>query len=133
MISASDAPSNLDDVNNWLGRSNWAGDSNTDATYNEFRIYDYALNDAQVQRNLIDGPNTLTIVPEPSAAMLGLVGLGRGVLQHGFMLPSAIASLGLGVMAGALAVGHEGGELLYSVIGVLILALGHDLTRRAVI
>jgi len=67
------------------------------------------------------------------AILLGLIGLGRGVLQHGFMLPSAIAGLGLGVMAGALAVGHEGGELLYSIIGVLILALGHDLNRRAVI
>lgn len=67
------------------------------------------------------------------AILLGLIGLGRGVMQHGFMLPSAIAGLGLGVMAGALAVGHDGGELLYSVIGVLILALGHDLNRRAVI
>lgn len=67
------------------------------------------------------------------AILLGLVGLGRGVMQHGFMLPAAIAGLGLGVMAGALVVGHEGGELLYSVIGVLILALGHDLNRRAVI
>ena len=67
------------------------------------------------------------------AILLGLIGLGRGVMQHGFMLPAAIAGLGLGVMAGALVVGHEGGELLYSVIGVLILALGHDLNRRAVV
>lgn len=67
------------------------------------------------------------------AILLGLVGLGRGVMQHGFMLPAAIAGLGLGVMGGALVVGHEGGEFLYSVIGVLILALGHDLNRRAVI
>lgn len=67
------------------------------------------------------------------AILLGVIGLGRGVMQHGFMLPAAIAGLGLGVMAGALAVGHDGGELLYSVIGVLILALGHDLNRRAVI
>jgi len=67
------------------------------------------------------------------AILLGLVGLARGMMQHGFMLPAAIAGLGLGVMAGALVVGHEGGELFYSVIGVLILALGHDLNRRAVI
>jgi hypothetical protein len=67
------------------------------------------------------------------AIILGLIGLGRGIMLHGFMLPAAIAGLGLGVMGGALAVGHDGGELLYSVIGVLILALGHDLNRRAVI
>jgi len=67
------------------------------------------------------------------AILLGMVGLGRGVLQHGFMLPSAIGGLGLGMMAGALTLGHGGGETLYSILGVLILALGHDLNRRAVI
>ena len=30
------------------------------------------------------------------------LGLGRGILQHGFMMPVAIGSLGLGTMAGAL-------------------------------
>ena len=64
---------------------------------------------------------------------LGVIGLGRGVRQHGFMLPASIGSLGLGMMAGALTLGHGGGELVYSVAGVLVLALGHDLTRRAVI
>jgi hypothetical protein len=67
------------------------------------------------------------------ALTLGAVGLGRGVRQHGFMMPAAIGSLGLGMMAGALTLGHDGGEMLYSVLGVLILALGHDLNRRAVI
>jgi hypothetical protein len=73
---ASDAPGNLNDVNNWLGRSNWAGDANTDATYNEFRIYDYALSPAEIQQNLFDGPNQLTVVPEPTVGLLGLLGLG---------------------------------------------------------
>ena len=67
------------------------------------------------------------------ALVLGIVGLGRGVLDHGFMMPAAIGSLGLGTMAGALSLGHEGGGTLYAVVGVLILALGHDLNRRAVI
>ena len=70
------APSTLNDVNNWLGRSNWAADLNTDALYDEFRIYDYALTDLQIQQNLLDGPNALTIVPEPATAALGAVGLG---------------------------------------------------------
>ena len=67
------------------------------------------------------------------ALLLGGFGLGRGVLQHGFMMPAAIGSLGLGVMAGALTLQHDGGEMIYSMLGVLILALGHDLNRRAVI
>ena len=67
------------------------------------------------------------------ALVLGMIGLGRGILDHGFMLPAAIGSLGLGTMAGALTLEHGGVTTLYSVAGVLILALGHDLNRRAVI
>ena len=67
------------------------------------------------------------------ALMLGVLGLGRGILDHGFMLPAAIGSLGLGMMAGALTLEHGGVTTLYSIAGVLILALGHDLNRRAVI
>jgi hypothetical protein len=67
------------------------------------------------------------------AMLLGALGLGRGIFEHGFMLPAAIGSLGLGTMAGALTLGHGPEEMFYSVFGVLILALGHDLNRRAVI
>jgi hypothetical protein len=67
------------------------------------------------------------------ALVLGLVGLGRGISEHGIMLPAAVGGLGLGIMAGALTVGHEHGGTIYSILGVLILALGHDLNRRAVI
>jgi hypothetical protein len=67
------------------------------------------------------------------ALVVGVFGLGRGILDHGFMLPAAIGSLGLGVMAGALTLDHGGASTLFSVAGVLILALGHDLNRRAVI
>ena len=64
---------------------------------------------------------------------LGALALGRGIFEHGFMMPSSIGGLGLGVMAGALTLPHDGGEALYTIIGVAILALGHDLNRRAVI
>ena len=67
------------------------------------------------------------------AILLGIVALGRGIFEHGFMMPSAIGGLGLGVMAGALTLPHDGGEALYTIVGVAILALGHDLNRRAVI
>lgn len=65
------------------------------------------------------------------AMMLGAVALGRGVAEHGFMMPSAVGGLGLGVMAGALSMPHDGTEALYTVIGVAVLALGHQLNRIA--
>lgn len=65
---------------------------------------------------------------------LGVVALGRGVVDHGFMMPAAVGGLGLGVMAGALMLPHDDvSSTAYSIAGVLILALGHDLNRRAVI
>ena len=67
------------------------------------------------------------------AILLGITGLGRGIGRHGFMLPAAIGSLGLGIMAGALSLDHGHDATFYSIAGVLILALGHDLNRRAVI
>ena len=67
------------------------------------------------------------------AVVLGALGLGRGMLVHGFMLPSAIGGLGLGMMGGSLMVPHGEGEIMISIVGVLILALGHDLNRRAVL
>ena len=64
---------------------------------------------------------------------LGTVAIGRGVVEHGFMMPAAVAALGLGVMAGSLSMDHGGGSVAYAILGVAILALGHDLNRRAVI
>ena len=65
------------------------------------------------------------------AMVLGGIALGRGILDHGYMMPSAVGAVGLGVMAGALTLPHDGGEAIYSVIGVGILALGHQLNRIA--
>jgi hypothetical protein len=65
------------------------------------------------------------------AMMLGALALGRGVYEHGFMMPSAVGGLGLGVMAGALTMPHDGGEALFTVLGVSVLALGHQLNRIA--
>lgn len=65
------------------------------------------------------------------AMILGSFALGRGIVEHGFMMPSAVGSMGLGVMAGALSLPHDGSEALYTVIGVGVLALGHQLNRIA--
>lgn len=63
------------------------------------------------------------------AVVLGGVALGRGVLDHGRFLPPSIGGLGLGMMAGALTLPHEGVEVFATVAGVVLLAVGHLLNR----
>jgi len=65
------------------------------------------------------------------AMVLGGVALGRGIAEHGFMMPSAVGGLGLGVMSGALTMPHDGTEALFTIVGVAVLALGHQLNRIA--
>lgn len=61
------------------------------------------------------------------AMIIGAYALGRGLLEHGFLLPPAVGALGIGVMAGALSLPEGGHEAIYTVIGVMIVALGHRL------
>ena len=65
------------------------------------------------------------------AMIMGAISLGRGILEHGYSMPSAVGGLGLGVMAGALTLPHDGTEALYTIVGVAILALGHRLNAIA--
>ncbi len=61
------------------------------------------------------------------AMFMGAIALGRGIFEHGYMLPSAVGGLGLGVMAGAVTLPHGPSEAIYTMMGVVILALGHRL------
>ena len=61
------------------------------------------------------------------AMIIGAYALGRGLLEHRFLLTASIGSLGLGVMAGALTLPEGAHEAMYTVAGVLIVALGHRL------
>ncbi len=65
------------------------------------------------------------------AMLLGTVALGRGIFEHGFMMPIAVGALGLGVMFGALQLPHDGSEAMVTMAGVGILALGHRLNGMA--
>ena len=49
------ALSAIDDVNNWLGRSQW-NDNMFQGSYDEFRIYDTALDPVQVASSYVSGP-----------------------------------------------------------------------------
>lgn len=63
----------------------------------------------------------------------GILALGRGIFVHGYMLPAVVGSAGLGTMAGAISLPHDGSgaETVWTLVGVALLALGHDLNRRA--
>lgn len=65
------------------------------------------------------------------AMIIGAFALGRGIIDHGAMLPAAVGATGLGVMAGALTLPEGGHEPVFTVTGVLILALGHRLNIGA--
>ncbi|MBK5264137.1 MAG: MerC domain-containing protein [Alphaproteobacteria bacterium] len=65
------------------------------------------------------------------AILLGAIALGHGAFVHGFRLPAAVGTLGLGLMTVALALPHGGTEILLTMVGVAILALGHNLNYRA--
>lgn len=67
------------------------------------------------------------------AILLGAIALGRGIFSHGYAMPASMGAFGLGIMAGAMTLPHDhsGAEALWTVIGVGLLAFGHDLNRRA--
>lgn len=64
--------SEINDINVWLGRSNFTFDNNTAAEYDELRIYNRVLSPGEIFGNYQAGPNTLntgaapvTFVTEP--------------------------------------------------------------------
>ncbi|MEN2786717.1 MerC domain-containing protein [Sphingomonas qilianensis] len=63
----------------------------------------------------------------------GILALGRGIASHGYMMPASVGAMGLGIMAGAMSLPHDGSglETIWTLVGVGLLALGHDLNRRA--
>jgi len=63
---------------------------------------------------------------------LGALAFGGGLLTHGRKAPLLIGALGLSAMAYALSLRHGvPGEILFTILGVCLVALGHNLNRRA--
>ncbi|WP_343348039.1 MerC domain-containing protein [Sphingomicrobium sp. XHP0239] len=65
------------------------------------------------------------------AVIIGAFAIGRGISEHGYMMPGAVGGMGLGVMMGALSLPHGGSEILATLLGVGLLALGHRLNSIA--
>lgn len=81
---------NVNDVQNWLGRSQWAADSYLNGSYDEFRIYSSALTDDDVIASFDAGPDTLVgQVPEPATVSLCVLG-GLALLRR-TRRPSSLA------------------------------------------
>ena len=64
------------------------------------------------------------------AIAVGLVTIGLGALRHGRLMPLGVAGLGLGLMGGALAVGHGSMEAVLTILGVALVALAHLMNLR---
>jgi hypothetical protein len=64
----------INDVNNWLGRSNWVNDNNIDGTYDQFEMYDTAFTGGEVAASFAAGP-----IPEPTVSLV-LAGSLLGLL-----------------------------------------------------
>ncbi|GAA5481029.1 PQQ-dependent sugar dehydrogenase [Haloferula sargassicola] len=56
-LDIDDRLTDLTDVNNWLGRSQWSSDSNSAISYNELRFHDHALSASEIAASTSSGPN----------------------------------------------------------------------------
>jgi hypothetical protein len=65
------------------------------------------------------------------AMLLGAIALGRGIRQHGFILPGAVGAVGLVLMAVGMSLHESGYEPVVTIAGVSVLALGHRLNIMA--
>ncbi len=65
------------------------------------------------------------------AMILGAIALGRGLYEHGFLLPLAVGAAGLAIMGFAMTLHESGYEPVVTILGVSVLALGHRLNLMA--
>jgi Concanavalin A-like lectin/glucanases superfamily len=56
-VAFADSLSLLNDINNWLGRSQYAVDPSFSGTFHEFRIYNVALSAPAIQTSFLGGPD----------------------------------------------------------------------------
>ena len=64
------------------------------------------------------------------ATVIAGVAIGIGAIRHRRAAPFVVAMTGLTFMGGALAVGHGVEEMVFTVIGVILVASGHVLNLR---
>ncbi|HEX2476450.1 MAG TPA: LamG-like jellyroll fold domain-containing protein [Lacipirellulaceae bacterium] len=86
----------INDVNNWLGRSQWP-DPLYDGTIDEFRIYSHALDQSEVTASFNTGPEpspTPTLVVDRSTGAISVANQTTvGIQLKGYSIMSAAGSL----------------------------------------
>jgi len=65
------------------------------------------------------------------AMILGAIALGRGMREHGLVVPLLVGAVGLVIMAYAMSLHESGFEPFVTIVGVSVLALGHRLNIKA--
>ena len=65
----------LSDVNNWLGRSQFSGDSCANVSYDELRLYDHAMSAGEIAASYAAGPDAIF---SPPVAVNDAVTMHRG-------------------------------------------------------
>jgi hypothetical protein len=87
----------LNDEDNWLGRSNWGADPVFDGAYNEFRIYDHALTQTEVTASFNEGP-----VPVPLPTLIVNTTTGATAIKNLASAPFTIDFYQIASAAGRL-------------------------------
>lgn len=66
------------------------------------------------------------------AVLLGALVLGVGMARHRRIRPALLGGIGLAIMGAALFVPHGMPEIICTIAGVVILALGHRINQQSV-
>ncbi|BCX47911.1 hypothetical protein HAHE_18190 [Haloferula helveola] len=85
--SVSFSSADLEDVNNWLGRSLWSNDQMAHMDYHDVRVQSLALNDRQVAANYLMGPND-SVVTLWANDPFGSSGFVNGSWEYGQSTPN---------------------------------------------
>lgn len=66
VLPETQGPRSVQDINNWLGRSEYSGDQFFNGSFDELRIYNYTLSETEIRGNTTAGPTTLNVGTQPS-------------------------------------------------------------------
>ncbi len=84
----------IEDVNNWLGRSQYTNDSNANISYDEFRLYSGALTPADIQASGDAGPDVALTPVAAADSMTLMTGQKAGIAvlanDSGQIFPSTV-------------------------------------------
>lgn len=67
VIADNEGPTTIQDVNVWLGRSEFSSDNNFLGRFDEFRIYNHTLSEGEIYGNFLAGPDKLNVGGEVAA------------------------------------------------------------------